>query len=154
MAPVIVEMDEVGTGSDRDILATHGLACCIGIAVVGTYPRPPLCAPESKFLVHLADGPEFDRNWETMKRHIQHAKARGLRNITAKVVVVDIATLVDDKHMKWSRHAISSQWEQNQAIVKEVSILVGGNIEVVQHHINDEKDLRITPDKQILVTSI
>ncbi|ROW09653.1 hypothetical protein VMCG_02151 [Cytospora schulzeri] len=155
MAPIIVEMDQVGSGTDRDLIATHGLACCIGIAIVGTYPRlpPRKTEPKSKFLAHLADGPNFNRIWEAMKWHVQQAKAQGLRSITAKVVVVDTATLIHDNYADWSRQAICSQSEQNLSIIKEVDRLVGGNVEVVQHHINDDKDLRITPDKQILVKS-
>lgn len=156
MAIIIVEMDQVGSGTDKDIIATHGLACCIGIAIVGTYARRPPQGklPESKFLVHLADGPRFKSNWEAMKCKVQHAKAHGLHNVMAKVVVVDTATLVDDEYGDWSRQAILSQWGQNRAIIQEVDQLVGGKVEVVEHHINDEKDLRITPDKQILVRGI
>ncbi|ROW05532.1 hypothetical protein VSDG_00469 [Cytospora chrysosperma] len=156
MAPIIVEMDQFASGADKDILATHGLACCIGVAIVGTYPRLPLrgTKPQSKFLAHLADGPDFNKIWEAMQHHVLQAKTQGLRNIRAKVVVVDTATLKDDKCMKWSSHAISSQLEQNRAIIKRVDRLVGGNVKVVQHDINDEQDLRITPDNQILVTSI
>ncbi|KUI69064.1 hypothetical protein VM1G_04319 [Cytospora mali] len=149
-------MDQVGSGTDKDILATYGLACCIGIAVVGNYTQLPPCGnqPASKFLAHLADGPHFKSIWEAMKHRVQHAKARGLRSIRAKVVVVDTATLIDDEYVTWSHQAILSQKEQNLAIIKEVGRLVGKNIDIVQHHINDEKDLRITSDKQILVTSI
>lgn len=107
-----------------------------------------------KFLAHLADGPDFDRGWDTMERYVQQAKRQGLHNITAKVVVVDTTTIGEDKYMHWSKQAVSSQVEQNRAIIKEVSRLVSGNIEVIWHHINEEKDLTITTGKQILVTSI
>lgn len=156
MATIIVDMDHFGSGTERDIIATHGLACCIGVAIVGTYSRRPPHGklPESKFLAHLADGPSFRSHWEKLKRTVQHAKDHGLRNIMGKAVVVDTATLVHDEHMRWSKQAIQSQLEQNNLIVKELGQLVGGSVEVVQHHINEEKDLRITPDKQILVTDI
>lgn len=71
-----------------------------------------------------------------MKRHVLQAKAQGLRNIRAKVVVGDTATLMDDKYATWSRQAISSQWEQNLATVKAVDRLVGGNTEVIQHQLH------------------
>lgn len=89
-----------------------------------------------------------------MERYVQQAKRQGLHNITAKVVVVDTTTIGEDKYMHWSKQAVSSQVEQNRAIIKEVSRLVSGNIEVIWHHINEEKDLTITTGKQILVTSI
>lgn len=147
--------EEGGTG-----LFTLGLACCIGIGVYGTYAQEgrPGKVRYDAFLAHLADGPDMEKTWQSLKSKVDRAKSNGLSHLKIRVCVVDPSTLKEDEtSMRWSRAMIAEQQNLNDGyIAKASSLLSPGSrrVDVQSHHINKEVDLRITSDRRMLVLDI
>lgn len=137
-------------------LFTLGLAYCIGIGVCGKYVQKaePGEIRNNAFLSHLADGPDMEKTWQSLKSKVDLAKSNGLTELKIQVSVVDPLTLKDDESMNWTQPMIVEQQKLNDGyIAKASSLLTAGpqTVGVQRHHINKAVDMRITSDRRILI---
>lgn len=147
---------------DGDGLYTLGLAVCIGIAVVGSYHSSNAAEPGeirmNKFLAHLADGPQMERNWMRLKNLVESAKHRGLGALRVRVSIVDPESLrEDDSGFVWSDAAIRQTKATNDIYVRRVAQLTRSSLgpatlmQIKSHHVNNAKDMEITAEKEIKI---
>ncbi|KAK7743220.1 hypothetical protein SLS53_004305 [Cytospora paraplurivora] len=141
-----------------DGLCTFGLAVCIGVAIVGEYPTNAAEGEtrHDKFLAHLADGPMMEVTFNSLKRQVEAAKAKGLRRLRVKMSVVEPQSLREDSEFSWSETAIKQTKDTNALYVNKVRELTRSSsglalMRVEQHHINHAADIEILASKDIRI---
>ncbi|KAF5970608.1 hypothetical protein FBULB1_9636, partial [Fusarium bulbicola] len=81
-----VLMDQYGTGSGADVLYTVGLATCVRVAVVGTYPAGARGrGGKDRFLAHVSDTEPYAA-LQGLINSVNEAKRNGTRIDEARVV--------------------------------------------------------------------
>lgn len=108
------------------------------------------------FLAHLADGPQMEKTWQSLKTKVDLAKSKGLTNLKIRVCVVNPSTLKEDETpgMRWSQAMVLEQQKINDDYVARAAGLLGTvsqGLDFQGHHINNDIDMRVTRDRKILI---
>lgn len=108
------------------------------------------------FLAHLADGPQMEKTWQSLKAKVDVAKSKGLTNLKIRVCVVDPSTLKEDETpgMRWSEAMIIEQEKINDDYVARAAGLLGTvsqGLDVQSHHINNDIDMQVTRERKVLI---
>ncbi|KAF5562735.1 hypothetical protein FNAPI_3054 [Fusarium napiforme] len=145
-----VLMDEYGTGSGTDALYTVGLATCVRVAVVGTYPAGSR-GGNDRFLAHISEA-EPHAALQGFINSVNEAKRNGMRIDKARVVVGDYSENTDFNPNN-ARHKADDE-EQDEFTTKvgsSIKTLVGDSSKLKRktHAEEDAYELEITSQKDI-----